>query len=77
MTVEPAKLCNLDAAGLGALKVGGPADVTVIDPERTWTITPAELKGKSKNTPFLGRDLRGRAVATVVAGSVRFTLARA
>jgi dihydroorotase len=76
MTVEPAKLCNLDAAGLGALKVGGPADVTVIDPERAWTITPAELKGKSKNTPFLGRSVRGRAIATIVGGSVRFTLPR-
>lgn len=76
LTVEPARLCNLDTAGLGALKVGGPADATVIDPELKWTITPDQLKGKSKNTPFLGRVVRGRPVATIVGGSLRFTLPR-
>jgi dihydroorotase len=76
MTTEPAKLCNLTQAGLGSLKVGGPADVTVIDPERQWTITLEDLKGKSKNTPFLGRKVRGRAVATIVDGNVRFRLPR-
>ena len=72
MTIEPARLCGLDAQGLGKLKVGGPADVTVIDPEREWTVTEADLAGKSRNTPLLGRHLRGRAAATVVGGEVRF-----
>jgi dihydroorotase len=74
MTVEPAKLCNLTGSDLGSLKVGGPADVTVFDPERAWTIAPDDLKGKSKNTPFLGRKVRGRAIATIVDGDVRFRL---
>lgn len=71
MTTEPAKLCGLDGMGLGMLKVGGPADVTVIDPEAEWTIRAAELPGLSKNTPFDGRRARGRAVMTIVAGEVR------
>ena len=71
MTVEPARLCGLHARGLGRLAVGGPADITLIDPETQWTISPADLAGKSRNTPFLGRPVRGRAVATIVAGAVR------
>ncbi|MCC5822478.1 MAG: dihydroorotase [Phycisphaerales bacterium] len=76
MTIEPARLCNLDQQGLGSLTVGGPGDVTVIDPEREWVISPDDLKGKSVNTPFLGRAVRGRAVATVVGGRVAFRLER-
>jgi len=75
LTIEPARLCGLDAArGLGRLTVGGPADITIIDPEMPWTIRASELAGKSKNTPFDGRQARGRAVATIVGGQVRHQL---
>lgn len=74
MTVEPARLCNLDRMGLGRLEVGGPGDVTVIDPEMAWTIGEGDLAGKCRNTPFIGRRVRGRAVATVVGGAVCFDL---
>lgn len=77
MTVEPARLCNLEAKGLGRLAVGGPADVAVIDPDAGWTIEPSELAGRSKNTPFAGRSVRGRAVATIVGGRVVFEAAEA
>jgi dihydroorotase len=70
MTLEPARLCNLDRLGLGSLAVGGPADVTIIDPEASWTIRAKDLTSKSKNTPFEGRKVKGRAVATIVAGRV-------
>lgn len=75
MTIEPAKLCNLDRAhlaadGLGELFVGGPADVTVIDPDIDWTITAEALRGTCRNTPFLGRAVRGRATTTLVGGSI-------
>lgn len=76
MTVEPARLCGLDAHGFGSLVEGGVGDVTVIDPEMEWVIGPDDLKGKSANTPFLGWTVRGRAVATVVGGRVAHELAR-
>lgn len=71
MTIEPAKLCGLDACGLGTLAPGNPADVTVIDPDEAWTVEPARLVSKSKNTPFGGMTMRGRAVCTIVGGRVR------
>lgn len=70
MTIEPARLCGLDSQGLGALNVGGPADVTVFDPAEAWTIRPAHLVGQSKNSPFVGRPVKGRVIATVVAGQL-------
>lgn len=71
ITIEPARLCGLDAKGLGKLAVGGPADVTLIDPDLAWTLTESECAGTAANTPFLGRPLKGRAVATFVAGVAR------
>ncbi|MGE3107836.1 MAG: dihydroorotase [Phycisphaerales bacterium] len=75
MTIEPARLCGLDkiggGVGLGSLHVGAPGDVTVIDPALAWTISLADLAGLSRNTPFLGRAVTGRAVATIVEGTVR------
>ncbi len=80
LTLEPARLCNLDRAhrasdGLGELFVGGPADITILDPDLAWTVGESDLHGKSRNTPFLGRQVRGRAVVTVVAGEVIHELA--
>jgi dihydroorotase len=76
MTAEPARLCGLDQKGLGSLRVGGPGDVTVIDPGLEWTITPEEMRGRSRNTPFYGWTVKGRAVATVVGGEVRMERGR-
>jgi dihydroorotase len=76
MTVNPAALCGLDAIGLGRLAVGGPADVTVIDPEIEWTISAEDLVGRSRNTPFLGRSVKGRSIATIVAGAIRHERSR-
>ncbi len=68
MTIEPARLCGLHRAGFGMLSEGGPADVTVIDPDSEWVISESDLKGKSVNTPFIGTAVRGRAVATIMDG---------
>ena len=62
------------ALGRGTLKEGAVADVTVIDPERTWTVKKEEFRSKSRNTPFDGRILRGRAVFTIVGGQIRHDL---
>ncbi|MCH8152438.1 MAG: dihydroorotase [Planctomycetes bacterium] len=77
MTINPARLLGLDRMGLGALAVGGPADVTVIDPQLPWTIDPGEFASRGKNCPFTGWNVQGRAVATIVAGELRLMRAPA
>jgi len=67
LSAAPAALFGLPG---GTLADGGLADVTVIDPEAAWTLQPAELRSRSRNTPFAGRALRGRAVMTIVAGAI-------
>ncbi|MGE0200734.1 MAG: dihydroorotase [Candidatus Melainabacteria bacterium] len=53
----------------GRLQVGGRADITVIDPDRTWRVNPDEFRSKSRNCPFNGMVLTGRAVMTIAAGA--------
>ena len=64
-TVNPARLLNLNK---GTLSIGADADVTVFDPDVEWIFRAEESASKSKNSPFFGWKLKGRAVATVVAG---------
>jgi dihydroorotase len=54
----------------GTLTPGKVADVTVIDPDVTWVVDPAEFVSKGRNTPFDGVELTGRAVLTIVGGEV-------
>jgi dihydroorotase len=68
MTVNPAKVLGIDR---GTLQPGRPADVTVIDPKTKWTIDKTAFKSKSRNTPFDGAKVTGRAVATIVGGEVK------
>ncbi len=70
MTINPARLCGLDCLGLGSLREGGPADLTIIEPDADWVVTPDQLAGRSTNTPYLGRTVRARAVATIAGGRV-------
>jgi dihydroorotase len=65
MSTEPAKIFHLPG---GTLAVGAPADVVVLDPAAQWTVDPVAFRSKSRNTPFGGRVLSGRAVLTLVAG---------
>ncbi len=71
MTINPAKLCNLDQQGLGMIEIGGPADLTLIDPAHQWTLSEDDLVGKSSNIPFLGWDLSIRPMITIVDGIIR------
>ncbi|HEV2074536.1 MAG TPA: dihydroorotase [Thermomicrobiales bacterium] len=67
-TVEPAKILGVDPM---SIREGSVANITVFDPEESWTVTPEALKTKSKNTPLLSMTLRGRAVLTIVDGEVQ------
>jgi dihydroorotase len=67
LSVNPARVMNLPG---GSLAEGQPADITVLAPEMPVTIRAAELKSKSKNTPFDGWQLKGGVAATIVGGRV-------
>ncbi len=69
MSVMPARIFNLQG---GTLAPGAPADVVVFDPEVEWTVRPETFFSRSRNTPFAGRRLRGRAETTIVRGQVVF-----
>jgi dihydroorotase len=56
----------------GTLAEGKPADITVIDPDADWTCDADKLRSRSRNTPFSGRPMRGRAAMTLVAGKIAF-----
>jgi dihydroorotase len=66
-TVAPARLLRLNK---GTLAPGADGDVTVIDPERDWVFNRSESASKSKNSPFHGWSLKGKAVATILAGKI-------
>ena len=67
MTVNPARVLGIDK---GTLEIGKDADVTVIDPEKSWTVTVESLKSISKNSPFIGMTLTGMPVLTMVGGTI-------
>lgn len=62
----PARALNL--RGRGSLSRGAPADVTIFDPSKRWTFDASKSLSKSRNTPFDGWRLTGKAVGTVVNG---------
>jgi len=67
LTVNPARLLRLNK---GTLSFGADADVTIIDPDREWTYDVEQTASKSRNSPFHGWELKGKAVATIVGGKV-------
>jgi dihydroorotase len=69
MSAAPARLLRLDR---GRLAIGDTADITVIDPDVEWTVEPDKFLSKSRNTPFRGTRLKGRALLTIVAGEIVF-----
>lgn len=69
LTINPARVLGVDR---GTLRPGAIADVTVIDPEVAWTIDPTQFRSKSRNCPFAGWEVRGRAEVVLVGGQVKF-----
>lgn len=67
MACNPAKILGINR---GTLKAGSVADITVIDPNAVWTVEADKLASKSKNSPFLGREMKGAAAFTIVSGKV-------
>lgn len=71
MTIRPAQIVKLDR---GTLNEGAIADVTIIDPKRAWTIDVEQFRSNSRNCPFHGWPVKGRAIATIVGGDVKWEL---
>jgi dihydroorotase len=69
LTINPARVLGIDR---GTLRTGTVADVTILDPAVEWTIDPSQFRSKSRNCPFAGWKVRGRARATIVSGQVRY-----
>jgi dihydroorotase len=67
-TAGPARVVNLK--GRGTLIRGSHADVTIFDPKKRWSFDVAKSRSKSRNSPFDGRQLTGKVVATIVAGRI-------
>jgi dihydroorotase len=72
LTVTPARILGIPG---GTLSPGAPADVTVIDPARTWTVDANTFRSRSRNTPFHGHTLTGMAVLTILGGRVTHSTA--
>jgi len=67
LSPAPARLLNLPG---GSLAAGAPADITVLDLERPWTVEPAKFRSRARNTPFAGSTGTGAPVMTIVGGKV-------
>lgn len=65
LSVNPASVLKI---GKGTLSVGADADITIIEPKAEWTVDSSQFKSKSRNTPFHGWQLKGRAVQTIARG---------
>lgn len=74
MSGAPARILGLEG---GDIRVGAPADLTIADLNKTWTIDPAQFVSKGKNTPFGGREVCGKVRYTIVDGEIKYEEARA
>ncbi len=69
MTINPAKILGIDK---GSLSVGVDADITIIDPNIEWVIDVDKFYSKSRNCPYHGWAVRGKAVVTIVSGKIAY-----
>lgn len=71
MSYNPAKVLGIDK---GTLNVGAIADITIIDPEKEYTINTEDFVSKGKNTPFNGYKAKGMVVRTIVSGKTVYKI---
>ena len=66
MSMNPARILGLE----NGLIVGQPADITIIDPGRSYRVNADRFKSLSRNTPFDAWDMKGKTVLTMVGGKI-------
>ena len=71
MTVHPARIIG---EHLGVVKPGAVADLTIINPEKRWRLTPERIHSRSKNSPWLNKELTGCVYATIVNGEIKYIM---
>lgn len=69
MSYNPAKLLGIDK---GNIEIGKMADITIIDPEKEYSIDVNSFASKSKNSPFNGRKVKGQVKYTIVNGEIKY-----
>ena len=72
LTCEPAKVIGGNGE-LGTLKAGAPANITILDPDREWTVDSRNFASKGKNTPYNGYRFKGKVMATISRGKLVYT----
>jgi len=72
LTRGPAEILGLPA---GTLAIGATADICIFDPVRTWVLDTATMRSSGHNTPFLGWEMKGRVIHTLLAGKPVYSLA--
>ncbi|MCM8820202.1 MAG: amidohydrolase family protein, partial [Candidatus Omnitrophica bacterium] len=67
LTINPAKILNIDKGTLG---IGKSADVIIVSPNVSWTVKKEDFLSKAKNSAFLGRQLKGLVDYTILGGKI-------
>jgi len=71
LSSNPARILGVKGGSLG---IGTVADITVIDPEQQFVLQEQDILSKSKNSPFIGSKLQGKAVLTLCGGRITHNL---
>ena len=71
MTVNPASVIREKA---GSITPGAVANITLISPNEKWRVSSDKIKSRSKNTPLLGEELKGRVTNVIVKGAIKYSL---
>jgi dihydroorotase len=72
LTCGPAKIIGRHDE-LGTLRVGAPANITILDPNQEWVVDSRNFASKGRNTPYDGLRLKGRIVATIASGRMAYS----
>lgn len=70
MSIRPAEISGLDDAQGKAIAVGNRANLTIVDPARSWVVNGLEMASRSHNSPYAGRELVGKVTHTIYNGDL-------